>query len=136
MYIRACKLSFTLELESNNSWMFQRIISHRVWTSCERSYIKGRLLDCVITVVFLCHSRKIGGKQRRWQLQNSRNLIVDFQRPLLHYSRKAEVFFCKLVNKRPQSVRHRGEAVSPIRALPKALWRVSPRNPAWYTRSV
>ncbi|XP_071558566.1 uncharacterized protein [Temnothorax nylanderi] len=62
-------------------------------------------------------------------------IVVVPQRPLRHYyySRKADVFPLGLVNKRPQSVRRRGEDVSPVRAEQQAFPRV-PRNTARYTR--
>ncbi|KAL0121835.1 hypothetical protein PUN28_006950 [Cardiocondyla obscurior] len=66
--------------------------------------------------------------RRRW-------IVVASQRPLrhYHYSRKADVFPVGRVNKRPQSVRRRGEDVSPVRAEQQVLPRV-PRNTARYTR--
>ncbi|XP_050446427.1 uncharacterized protein LOC126849014 [Cataglyphis hispanica] len=62
--------------------------------------------------------------------------VVVPQRTLRHYyyySRKADVFPLGPVNKRPQSVRRRGEDVSPVRAEQQAFPRV-PRNTARYTR--
>ncbi|XP_026828649.1 uncharacterized protein LOC113562701 [Ooceraea biroi] len=60
--------------------------------------------------------------------------VVVPQRPLVYYySRKADVFPLALVNKRPQSVRRRGEDVSPVRAEQQAFPRV-PRNTIRYTR--
>nr|XP_012226553.1 PREDICTED: uncharacterized protein LOC105674641 [Linepithema humile]XP_012226561.1 PREDICTED: uncharacterized protein LOC105674641 [Linepithema humile] len=64
-----------------------------------------------------------------------RQTVVVPQRLLRHYyySRKADVFLLRTVNKRPQSVRRRGEDVSPVRAEQQAFPRV-PRNAARYTR--
>ncbi|XP_029170691.1 uncharacterized protein LOC114940272 isoform X2 [Nylanderia fulva] len=61
-------------------------------------------------------------------------VVVVPQRTPRHYyySRKADVFPLRLVNKRPQSVRRRGEDVSPVRAEQQAFPRV-PRNTARYT---
>ncbi|XP_070151942.1 uncharacterized protein [Polyergus mexicanus] len=63
--------------------------------------------------------------------------VVVPRRALRHhyyyYSRKADVFPLGPVNKRPQSVRRRGEDVSPVRAEQQAFPRV-PRNTARYTR--
>ncbi|XP_072753490.1 uncharacterized protein [Anoplolepis gracilipes] len=67
--------------------------------------------------------------RRRW-------IVVVSPRTPRHYcyySRKADVFPSGPVNKRPQSVRRRGEDVSPVRAEQQAFPRV-PRNTARYTR--
>ncbi|XP_033180039.1 uncharacterized protein LOC117152412 isoform X2 [Bombus impatiens] len=50
------------------------------------------------------------------------------------FSRKADVFLYKPVNKRPQSVRRRGEDVSPVRAVQQAFPRVPAGNTGRYTR--
>ncbi|XP_025266138.1 uncharacterized protein LOC112638500 [Camponotus floridanus] len=86
------------------------------------------------------HSDPWKGKGQPFCRQDARphRTVGVLQRPLRHYyyyyySRKADVFPLEPVNKRPQSVRRRGEDVSPVRAEQQAFPRV-PRNTARYTR--
>ncbi|XP_028045797.1 uncharacterized protein LOC114254240 [Monomorium pharaonis] len=103
------------QLKNGSAWS-----SH----SDHRDPWKGKGQKCPLPTPFCRHDAR-----RHW-------IVVVPQRPLRHYyyySRKADVFPFGLVNKRPQSVRRRGEDVSPVRAEQQAFPRV-PRNTARYTR--
>ncbi|XP_046145778.1 homeobox protein abdominal-B-like isoform X2 [Osmia bicornis bicornis] len=118
-------LAGQVENELNVHWMFQQLKNETAWTS--RS---GR-------------GNPWKGKGQRHPLPTPcyrrdarrRCYVVAPQPPLqpCYFSRKADVFSCEPVNKRPQSVRRRGENVSPVRPVQQAFPRVPARNTGRYT---
>ncbi|KAK0174612.1 hypothetical protein PV327_010370 [Microctonus hyperodae] len=128
-------LSILLDCELKDGWLlFQWIKSHWVWCNCTRIVDKCHIITVHTATLFFLD--KINWwQQTARQRGPQRGLYVDSQRPLRrHYSRKADIFPRELVNKRPQSVRRRGEDVSPVRAVQKALRRVPTKFPGWHSR--
>ncbi|CAL7952311.1 unnamed protein product [Xylocopa violacea] len=107
-------------------WMFQQPENETAWTSRSGpgNPSKGKGLRHPLPQP--CYRRDA----RR------RCTVVAPQPPLrpCHFSRKADVFLSRPVNKRPQSVRRRGEDVSPVRAVQQAFPRVPAGNTGRYTR--
>ncbi|XP_011870683.1 PREDICTED: uncharacterized protein LOC105563588 isoform X2 [Vollenhovia emeryi] len=123
-------LSVSCAKRESNVWLFQQLKNETAWSSYpgHGDPWKGKGQKRPLPTPFCRRRRRRRDARRRWT-------VVAPQRPLRHYyySRKADVFPLGLVNKRPQSVRRRGEDVSPVRAEQQAFPRV-PRNAARYTR--
>ncbi|XP_031364275.1 uncharacterized protein LOC116185015 [Apis dorsata] len=108
----------------NVHWMFQQLENETAWTS--RSPRGNPWKGKGHPLPRPCKRRD--ARRRRC------NVVDPPLRPSRRLSRKADVFLCKLVNKRPQSVRRRGENVSPVRAVQQAFPRVPAGNTGRYTR--
>ncbi|XP_031784752.1 homeobox protein abdominal-B isoform X1 [Nasonia vitripennis] len=134
------------------TWLFQLRPSGRpAWTS-RRPRLNGPRRPRVGSIVAKsasCRSatyRPIRGASlekasstcRRTKVERPRAAVREPQRPLRrsrrrHYSRKADVFLLGPVDKRLQSVRHRGKVVLPRVRLVQVPPRVPACNPGWYT---